>query len=162
MLLCCSSLIISRIQEAPNCKLNEDVQGSVIYTHTPVFIITAQNEYRYISVHMHSLHSALHDLSTASAAPYYISAVTSEWSALHVGLRRLRACIKVVATIAIASFLSLLLSASPHSPLPSRSRLCTFLETILTMVWYPSCVATLSRYTKVRARSWGKSDDPPL
>lgn len=28
------------------------------------------------------------------------------------------------------------------------SRLCTFLETILTMVWYPSCVATLSRYTK--------------
>ena len=32
------------------------------------------------------------------------------------------------------------------------SRLCTFLETILTMVWYPSCVATLSRYTKVRRR----------
>jgi hypothetical protein len=29
------------------------------------------------------------------------------------------------------------------------SRLCTFLETILTMVWYPTCVATLSRYTKV-------------
>jgi len=28
------------------------------------------------------------------------------------------------------------------------SRLCTFLETILTMVWYPSCVATLSRYTR--------------
>lgn len=48
-------------------------EGSVIYTHTPVFIITAENEY---------------------------------------------------------------------------SRLCTFLETILTMVWYPSCVATLSRYTK--------------
>jgi len=48
-------------------------EGSVIYTHTPVFIITAEGEY---------------------------------------------------------------------------SRLCTFLETILTMVWYPSCVATLSRYTK--------------
>jgi nicotinic acid phosphoribosyltransferase len=28
------------------------------------------------------------------------------------------------------------------------SRLVTFLETILTMVWYPSCVATLSRYTR--------------
>jgi nicotinamide phosphoribosyltransferase len=28
------------------------------------------------------------------------------------------------------------------------SRLCTFLETLLTMVWYPSCVATLSRYTR--------------
>ena len=28
------------------------------------------------------------------------------------------------------------------------SRFCTFLETILTMIWYPSCVATLSRYTK--------------
>lgn len=28
------------------------------------------------------------------------------------------------------------------------SRLCTFLETILTMVWYPSCVATLSRYAR--------------
>jgi len=28
------------------------------------------------------------------------------------------------------------------------SRLITFLETILTMVWYPSCVATLSRRTK--------------
>jgi len=27
------------------------------------------------------------------------------------------------------------------------SRLCTFLETILTMIWYPSCVATLSRYS---------------
>mmetsp|Transcript_22958 Transcript_22958/g.53595 ORF Transcript_22958/g.53595 Transcript_22958/m.53595 type:complete len:583 (-) Transcript_22958:382-2130(-) len=28
------------------------------------------------------------------------------------------------------------------------SRLCTFLETILTMVWYTSTVATLSRYTR--------------
>jgi nicotinamide phosphoribosyltransferase len=28
------------------------------------------------------------------------------------------------------------------------SRLCTFLETMLTMIWYPSCVATLSRYTR--------------
>mmetsp|Transcript_21467 Transcript_21467/g.53939 ORF Transcript_21467/g.53939 Transcript_21467/m.53939 type:complete len:556 (+) Transcript_21467:40-1707(+) len=28
------------------------------------------------------------------------------------------------------------------------SRLVTFMETILTMVWYPSCVATLSRYAK--------------
>ena len=28
------------------------------------------------------------------------------------------------------------------------SRLATFLETLLTMVWYPSCVATLSRYTR--------------
>ncbi len=26
--------------------------------------------------------------------------------------------------------------------------LCTFLETLLTHVWYPSCVATLSRMTK--------------
>jgi nicotinamide phosphoribosyltransferase len=29
-----------------------------------------------------------------------------------------------------------------------NSRLCAFLETILTMVWYPSAVATLSRHTK--------------
>jgi nicotinic acid phosphoribosyltransferase len=28
------------------------------------------------------------------------------------------------------------------------SRLCTFLETLLTMIWYPSCVATLSRHTR--------------
>mmetsp|Transcript_35825 Transcript_35825/g.60367 ORF Transcript_35825/g.60367 Transcript_35825/m.60367 type:complete len:518 (-) Transcript_35825:704-2257(-) len=28
------------------------------------------------------------------------------------------------------------------------SRLCTFFETLLTMVWYPSCVATLSRRCK--------------
>eukprot|EP01114_Cavostelium_apophysatum_P007401 TRINITY_DN1949_c0_g1_i3.p1 TRINITY_DN1949_c0_g1~~TRINITY_DN1949_c0_g1_i3.p1 ORF type:complete len:532 (-),score=140.66 TRINITY_DN1949_c0_g1_i3:48-1580(-) len=28
------------------------------------------------------------------------------------------------------------------------SRLCTFFETILTQVWYPTCVATLSRMTK--------------
>jgi len=28
------------------------------------------------------------------------------------------------------------------------ARLCTYLETILTMVWYPSCVATISKYTK--------------
>lgn len=29
-----------------------------------------------------------------------------------------------------------------------NSRLCAFLETILTMIWYPSAVATLSRHTK--------------
>ena len=28
------------------------------------------------------------------------------------------------------------------------SRLCTFLETVLTMVWYPTTVATLSRHTR--------------
>eukprot|EP01121_Diplochlamys_sp_Union-15-3_P002672 TRINITY_DN1239_c0_g1_i1.p1 TRINITY_DN1239_c0_g1~~TRINITY_DN1239_c0_g1_i1.p1 ORF type:complete len:499 (-),score=88.04 TRINITY_DN1239_c0_g1_i1:113-1609(-) len=28
------------------------------------------------------------------------------------------------------------------------SRLCTFFETVLTQVWYPTCVATLSRRTK--------------
>jgi len=28
------------------------------------------------------------------------------------------------------------------------SHLCTYLETILTQVWYPTCVATLSRMTK--------------
>ena len=28
------------------------------------------------------------------------------------------------------------------------ARLCTYLETILTMVWYPSCVATISKYSK--------------
>jgi hypothetical protein len=37
---------------------------------------------------------------------------------------------------------------SSHSAEDEYSRLCTFLETILTMVWYPSCVATLSRYTR--------------
>jgi len=42
----------------------------------------------------------------------------------------------------------------PHVPLyiitaeAEHSRLCTFLETILTMLWYPCCVATLSRHTK--------------
>ncbi len=29
--------------------------------------------------------------------------------------------------------------------------LVTFLETILTQVWYPTCVATLSRMTKGRS-----------
>jgi nicotinic acid phosphoribosyltransferase len=29
-----------------------------------------------------------------------------------------------------------------------NSRLCAFLETMLTMIWYPSTVATLSRHTK--------------
>ena len=42
----------------------------------------------------------------------------------------------------------------PHTPVfiieaeGRNSHFCTFLETILTMVWYPSCVATLSRHTK--------------
>jgi nicotinic acid phosphoribosyltransferase len=42
----------------------------------------------------------------------------------------------------------------PHTPVfiitatGDYSRFCTFLETILTMVWYPSCVATLSRHTR--------------
>jgi hypothetical protein len=43
------------------------------------------------------------------------------------------------------------------------SRLCTFLETILTMVWYPSCVATLSRYTRdLIEEAFNKSVDPEL
>ena len=42
----------------------------------------------------------------------------------------------------------------PHTPVfiitaeGKFSKFCTFLETVLTMVWYPSCVATLSRHTK--------------
>lgn len=42
----------------------------------------------------------------------------------------------------------------PHTPVfiitaeAPYSHLCTFLETILTMVWYPSCVATLSRHAR--------------
>jgi len=42
----------------------------------------------------------------------------------------------------------------PHTPVfiitaeGEYSHFCTFLETMLTMVWYPSCVATLSRHTK--------------
>lgn len=42
----------------------------------------------------------------------------------------------------------------PHTPIffitatNEYSRFCTFLETILTMIWYPSCVATLSKHTK--------------
>ena len=42
----------------------------------------------------------------------------------------------------------------PHTPVfivtseEKFSRFCTFLETILTMIWYPSCVATLSKHTK--------------
>jgi nicotinamide phosphoribosyltransferase len=46
----------------------------------------------------------------------------------------------------------------PHTPVfiitakDEYSPLCTFLETLLTMVWYPSCVATLSRLTKEKIR----------
>jgi nicotinic acid phosphoribosyltransferase len=42
----------------------------------------------------------------------------------------------------------------PHTPVyqitaeGEYSKLCTFLETILTHVWYPTCVATLSRMAK--------------
>ena len=42
----------------------------------------------------------------------------------------------------------------PHTPIffitaeGDYSHFCTFLETILTMVWYPCCVATLSKHTK--------------
>ena len=48
----------------------------------------------------------------------------------------------------------------PHTPVfiitakDEYSPLCTFLETILTMVWYPSCVATLSRLTKEKIRTY--------
>uniref|UniRef100_A0A7S4KY47 Nicotinamide phosphoribosyltransferase n=1 Tax=Guillardia theta TaxID=55529 RepID=A0A7S4KY47_GUITH len=43
------------------------------------------------------------------------------------------------------------------------SRLCTYLETILTMIWYPTCVATLSRYTRdLIERSFKKSVDDEL
>mmetsp|Transcript_30149 Transcript_30149/g.71509 ORF Transcript_30149/g.71509 Transcript_30149/m.71509 type:complete len:571 (-) Transcript_30149:94-1806(-) len=43
------------------------------------------------------------------------------------------------------------------------SRLCTFLETILTMVWYPSCVATLSRFVKdLVTDAFEESVDPEL
>jgi len=47
----------------------------------------------------------------------------------------------------------------PHTPVfivtaeGKYSRFCTFLETILTMIWYPSCVATLSKHTKVLIES---------
>ena len=34
------------------------------------------------------------------------------------------------------------------------SRLCTFLETVLTMVWYPTTVATLSRHVKELIRKY--------
>ena len=42
----------------------------------------------------------------------------------------------------------------PHTPVffitaeDKYSRFCTFLETVLTMIWYPSSVATLSKHTK--------------
>jgi len=42
----------------------------------------------------------------------------------------------------------------PHTPIffitaeGKYSRFCTFLETVLTMIWYPSSVATLSKHTK--------------
>jgi nicotinic acid phosphoribosyltransferase len=42
----------------------------------------------------------------------------------------------------------------PHTPAfiltttGANSHFCTFLETLLTMIWYPSTVATLSRHTK--------------
>ena len=43
------------------------------------------------------------------------------------------------------------------------ARLCTYLETILTMVWYPSCVATISKYTKdLITEGFEKSVDPEM
>jgi nicotinamide phosphoribosyltransferase len=48
----------------------------------------------------------------------------------------------------------------PHTPVfiitaeKEFSHLCTFLETMLTMVWYPSCVATLSRHTKSKIKEY--------
>ena len=40
------------------------------------------------------------------------------------------------------------------------SHLCTFLESVLTMVWYPTTVATLSRHTKELIRSYEYSVPP--
>jgi len=55
----------------------------------------------------------------------------------------------------------------PHTPVfiitaeDEFSHFCTFLETMLTMVWYPSCVATLSRHTKTLIeRAFKRSVDP--
>jgi nicotinamide phosphoribosyltransferase len=54
----------------------------------------------------------------------------------------------------------------PHIPLyiitakDEHSRLCTFLETILTMLWYPCCVATLSRHTKTLIENAYKQSVP--
>ena len=51
----------------------------------------------------------------------------------------------------------------PHTPVfiitasNEFSTLCTFLETMLTMVWYPSCVATLSRHTKTKIEYYYKN-----
>jgi len=43
------------------------------------------------------------------------------------------------------------------------SRLCTFLETVLDMVWYPSCVATLSRFVRdLVEEAFDKSVDEEL
>jgi len=42
-----------------------------------------------------------------------------------------------------------------------HSRLCTFLETILTMLWYPCSVATLSRHTKTLIEDAYKKSVPP-
>ena len=58
----------------------------------------------------------------------------------------------------------------PHVPLyivtatKEYSRLCTFLETLLTMLWYPCCVATLSRHTKTLIENAYKEtmDDPSV
>ena len=56
----------------------------------------------------------------------------------------------------------------PHVPLymitakGEHSRLCTFLETVLTMLWYPCCVATLSRHTKTLIEeAYEQTVDPP-
>ncbi len=55
----------------------------------------------------------------------------------------------------------------PHTPVyiitstADNSHFCTFLETILTMIWYPCSVATLSRHTKqLIEKAFDKSVDP--
>lgn len=56
----------------------------------------------------------------------------------------------------------------PHTPVfiitaeKEYSRFCTYLETILTMIWYPTCVATLSRHTKtIIKEAFEKSSEKP-
>lgn len=57
----------------------------------------------------------------------------------------------------------------PHVPVyqitatKEYSRLVTFLETLLTQVWYPTTVATLSRHTKtIIQKAFDKSVDPEM
>ena len=108
-----------------------------MYVHTPVFIITAEGPYRCPLPR----NPAYRPFSSPPLSPAIGVDVAGS-----VMPHRDQVCCRG------CDFFCSLLVELESTERREYSRLCTFLETILTMVWYPSCVATLSRYTKVRRR----------